>query len=134
MKRSTMFAFLALITVQVSLVQSFYGSRSTVKFVTSSSSSFQRLPSTSRISDVVRSSGLNHRIGRIFSASTEAADNSVDTVKAIVVNVPQVIVVDATLTPAAAPESCNWPTPVPYAQLTVGVPKEKLDGEICWTK
>ena len=127
-----MFAFLALITVQVSLVQSFYGSRSTVKFA--ASSSFQRSPSTSRISDVVRSSGLNHRSRRIFSASTEAADNSVDTVKAIVVNVPQVIIVDATLTPAATPESCNWPTPVPYAQLTVGVPKEKLDGEICWTE
>lgn len=129
-----MFAILALITVQVSLVQSFYGSRSTVKFATSSSSSFQRSPSTSRISDVVRSIGLNHRSRRIFSASTEAADNSVDTVKAIVVNVPQVIVVDATLTPAATPESCNWPTPIPYAQLTVGIPKEKLDGEICWSE
>lgn len=134
MKRNTMFAILALITVQVSLVQSFYGSRSTVKFATSSSSSFQRSPSTSRISDVVRSIGLNHRSRRIFSASTEAADNSVDTVKAIVVNVPQVIVVDATLTPAATPESCNWPTPIPYAQLTVGIPKEKLDGEICWSE
>ena len=133
------FALLAVITFQVTYVQSFYGSRSTAQFRISSPLSYQRSPSSFRTSDVIRSSGLNQlsnygRSRRVYAASTEAANNSVDTVKAIVVDVPNVIIVGAPITPSVTSEHCNWPAPVPYSQLTVGVPKEKLDGEIYSTK
>ena len=139
MKRNMIFALLAVITFQVTFVQSFYGSRSAVQFGTSSPLSYQRSPSSFRTSDVIRSSGLNQLKNyepsrRVYAASTEATNNSVDTVKAIAVDVPNVIIVGALGTPSVTSEHCNWPAPVPYSQLTVGVPKEKLDGEICSTK
>jgi hypothetical protein len=139
MKRNMIFALLAVITFHVTFVQSFYGSRSTVQFGTSSPLSYQRSSSSFRTSDVIRSSGLNQlknygRSRRVYAASTEATNNSVDTVKAIAVDVPNVIIVGASVTPSVTSEHCNWPAPVPYSQLTVGVPKEKLDGEICSTK
>jgi hypothetical protein len=133
------FASLAVITFQVTFVQSFYGSRSTVQFGTSSPLSYHRSLSGFRTSDVIRSSGLKQlknyeRSRRVYAASTEATNNSVDTVKAIAVDVPNVIIVGAPVTPSVTSEHCNWPAPVPYSQLTVGVPKEKLDGEICSIK
>ena len=132
-----MFSFIALISLfQVTLVQSFYGSPRTIQFKSSSSLSFQRPISSVKVQNAIRLSGLNQlknfgRSKRVFAASTEATNNSVETIKAIVVDVPQVIVVTAPVTPVIAKESCNWPAPVPYTQLTVGVPKEKLEGEIC---
>lgn len=49
---------------------------------------------------------------RIFSTATE------------------VVPVITAATPIISAETCNWPQPVPYSQLTVGVPREILEGNL----
>ena len=137
MKRFLELIVLGVFLSKVSVVQSFYGSVNPVRIgSTATRNSFQSFPSsiqslgvTSRnVHDikVVRS-----RNGRVYSTSTDVtADGTVVNLKDVVVDVPNVIVVAAVSAPIASLESCQWPAPVPYSQLTVGVPRETLEGAL----
>jgi hypothetical protein len=100
--------FMSLMVIDVSLVQSFYG---IVNPVRTTSSGFQKSLSSLSQSNGFRIKSLKER--NVYDSKTRAS---------------------ATTTETAAPtttatETCNWSTPVPYSQLTVGVPKETLGGE-----
>ena len=99
--------FLSLMVIDVSLVQSFSGIVNPVR--TTTSSSFQK-----SLSSLSQSSGF-----RIKSLKERNVHDSKTRAYATSTEAPKII----------AGESCNWPTPVPYSQLTVGVPKETLEGE-----
>ena len=122
---------------KVSVVQSFYGTVNPVRIGSKASrNSFQSFPSstqsvgiTSRYAQDVKV--IRSRTGRVYSTSTDiTADGTVANLKDVVVEVPNVIVVAAVSAPVVSPESCQWPAPVPYAQLTVGVPRETLEGAL----
>jgi hypothetical protein len=109
MKRDIMLWFMSLMVIDVSLVQSFYG---TVNPVRTTSSSFQKSLSSFSKSSGLRIKSLKER--NVYDSKTRAYATSTET---------------AAPTTTTAAESCNWSAPVPYSQLTVGVPKETLEGE-----
>lgn len=109
MKRDIMLWFLSLMVIDVSLVQSFSG---IINPVRTTSSSFQKSLSSFSQSSGFSLKSLKER--NVYDSKTRAYAASTETSAA-----PKTI----------AAESCNWPTPVPYSQLTVGVPKETLEGE-----
>lgn len=122
---------------KISVVQSFYGSVNPVRIgSTASRNSLQPFPSS------IQSGGLNFRnahetkvsksrTGVVYATSTDVtADDTVANLKDVVVVVPNVIVVGAVTAPVLAVETCQWSAPVPYSQLTVGVPKETLEGAV----
>lgn len=94
-----------LLIVGVSVVQCFLGSISPSRVISTGSRIFQQ-------SSLNPGRGLRVELntlkGRTFSVSTSATT----------VDIPSIPV-----------ESCNWPAPVPYSSLTVGVPRETLEGE-----
>ena len=107
--------FLSLMVIDVTLVQSFYGTVP-ARVVSSASNSFQKSLSSSSQS---RYRIKSLREPKVYGSKTRAYATSTDIAKGLAVETSKTIAV----------ESCNWPTPVPYSQLTVGVPKETSEGE-----
>ena len=111
MKRDMVFALAALVIIEVSIVQAFYGSVHQTKIGNSAAfKAFQQSPSSFSPSRGLKVENHLRKI-RLLSTATEVT-KTVTTVAA----------------PIGAKETCNWSEPVPYSKLVVGVPREILEG------
>ena len=135
MKRFLELIVLGVFLSKASVVQSFYGSVNPVRLgSTASRNSLQSFPSTIQSLGITSRNArdikvFRSRTGRVYSTSTDVtADGTAANFKDVVVEIPNVIVVGAVSASLPILESCQWLAPVPYSQLTVGVPRETLEG------